>query len=334
MNSKQNRLEFLDVAKGIGMLCVILGHLSMNRINTVVFTFHMPLFFLIGGYLFKPQESKLLFKKKFKQLLYPYYFTCLCIVGLSILKNIVLRRYDSLLPDLFDWIYAALYASGNNYSKPFYIKSIGAIWFLWAMFLCVLIYNTIVDKKYKWIWVGIIAAIGFISSKLVWLPLSVQSAMFALIFFYIGHLAKEKNVLGHITKKKAFTALVVWLVCMYITKGKFYLVGNYSLNLLIDILGALAGSYVVIFVSIIIEKIDVFKRLFVFWGRNSLVMLCAHIVELTFIPWNRIWGIVGIQNIVLVVICTTLAKLIWCTVIIKCIAYLKSLKLSYTSKRA
>ena len=44
------RNKTLDIAKGIAMISIILGHLSVWRINCVVFTYHIPIFYLITGY--------------------------------------------------------------------------------------------------------------------------------------------------------------------------------------------------------------------------------------------------------------------------------------------
>lgn len=55
MNSEaitNNRLSYMDIAKGFGILCVIAGHMGNETINRFVFSFHMPLFFLISGYFY------------------------------------------------------------------------------------------------------------------------------------------------------------------------------------------------------------------------------------------------------------------------------------------
>lgn len=49
------RLDYLDVAKGIGILLVILGHCQLGRIgraHSLIYSFHMPLFFFISGVCF------------------------------------------------------------------------------------------------------------------------------------------------------------------------------------------------------------------------------------------------------------------------------------------
>ena len=50
----KGRIEWIDFAKGIAMLCVILGHLGSDLANRVVFGFHLTVFFLLGGYTLKP----------------------------------------------------------------------------------------------------------------------------------------------------------------------------------------------------------------------------------------------------------------------------------------
>ena len=50
MKTKITRLQYIDIAKGIAMICIILGHLGNASINRIVFTFHVPIFFFITGY--------------------------------------------------------------------------------------------------------------------------------------------------------------------------------------------------------------------------------------------------------------------------------------------
>ena len=42
---KENRLEYMDVAKGIGILAIIIGHAN-SMFEKWVFPFHVPLFLL------------------------------------------------------------------------------------------------------------------------------------------------------------------------------------------------------------------------------------------------------------------------------------------------
>lgn len=53
------RNSVIDIAKGIGIILVILGHLVSyeDYISSYIFSFHMPLFFFITGYLTKDNSD-------------------------------------------------------------------------------------------------------------------------------------------------------------------------------------------------------------------------------------------------------------------------------------
>ena len=56
----KERDKSIDIMKGILIFFVIIGHYpSINeRIQSIIYWFHMPLFFMISGYLFKKKKIK------------------------------------------------------------------------------------------------------------------------------------------------------------------------------------------------------------------------------------------------------------------------------------
>lgn len=53
MEKAKQRFDFIDVAKGIGMLFVIYAHVNYNKAVLIpIYSFHMPLFFIISGMMF------------------------------------------------------------------------------------------------------------------------------------------------------------------------------------------------------------------------------------------------------------------------------------------
>lgn len=41
--------NWIDIAKGIGIILVVIGHtIGSQRVNDIIYTFHMPLFFILG----------------------------------------------------------------------------------------------------------------------------------------------------------------------------------------------------------------------------------------------------------------------------------------------
>lgn len=58
----KGRDETIDVLKGIAILLVVLGHIAAApKLTSVIYSFHMPLFIFISGYL---AQHSLLFGKK------------------------------------------------------------------------------------------------------------------------------------------------------------------------------------------------------------------------------------------------------------------------------
>lgn len=46
------RVSWIDIAKGLGIIFVVMGHSDNPVAQKYFFWFHMPLFFIISGYLF------------------------------------------------------------------------------------------------------------------------------------------------------------------------------------------------------------------------------------------------------------------------------------------
>lgn len=194
ISKTDDRLHWVDVARGLAMLCVILGHMGLINANYIIYSFHMPLFFMIAGYFQKKQDSTMFIKKKARLLLIPYLFTGAVLIFSTQLNNtakIVLHRDDasSSLYLLKEWVKAIILGSGAR--KDFiFIRSdivVGAIWFLLALFFAQVIVNLLIDKKYGFLSTVLIAVIGIISAKFIWLPLSIQAGAAAAIYVAVGH---------------------------------------------------------------------------------------------------------------------------------------------------
>ncbi len=123
------RLEHLDMAKGIGIFFVALGHMEDIATGTRVWisSFHMPLFFIISGILMAVKDEpdkdfKESVTKRFRGLIIPYLWFSLSyfiidIGNLNVVHNIDLHTF---IVDTID-------------SVTFYGMSV--LWFLPALFL-------------------------------------------------------------------------------------------------------------------------------------------------------------------------------------------------------
>lgn len=293
MNSKK-RIHYLDIAKGISMIAIIAGHMGNGAINQFVFTFHVPIFFLISGYFMNAAEDDGAFiKKKARQLLLPYAITSVCIIlGAAISSWITDHNASQVLSTVKYWFLAAIYGSGTfEYNGAFHIGIIGAIWFLLALFFSLILVKYFIRQQYAFMLVLICSYIGFKTRDMFWLPLSVQAGLFSSVFVYCGYKMKEMKLLER-SESSPLTvgAALLWFVCILFC-GRFYVVTNYCENGILDVLGALAGSYIVILLCRRMERaFPDLSKIFIFLGENSLVLLCAHIFDLDVLSlyWNSI----------------------------------------------
>lgn len=121
IEKNNGRIGWIDAAKGIGILLVMLGHCYLDSKFTFWFySFHMALFFFLSGITFSIKGNYISFlKKKIKSLLIPYIFfvviTMFCNgilavthgtsynVGEVLLSYIIQKRYTLL------WFIACLF---------------------------------------------------------------------------------------------------------------------------------------------------------------------------------------------------------------------------------
>lgn len=87
---KAARLSYIDMAKGFAMLLVIIGHCTYSDKELVgwLYSFHMPLFFALSGFTFRPEKYNSLgkvIKAKFRQLVIPYFFFSVVLWALCLL---------------------------------------------------------------------------------------------------------------------------------------------------------------------------------------------------------------------------------------------------------
>lgn len=82
MAQTKARLPWVDVARGYGILAIILSHvLTGHPVSKWLFTFHVPLFFFLSGYLFRDGKAfSGFFKGKLRHLVLPYFSLGLCVV--------------------------------------------------------------------------------------------------------------------------------------------------------------------------------------------------------------------------------------------------------------
>jgi fucose 4-O-acetylase-like acetyltransferase len=143
--SLMSRSNFLDYLKGIAIFLVVWGH-SIQHLNTgietsknelfmFIYSFHMPLFMTISGYLFAFSKKRKIFemmvKIKSKQLLLPMLYWAVPMVFLLFYKEFLSG----------DFVQSAIYFIKSYISiLPYYL------WFLWALFVISILVSLVANK--------------------------------------------------------------------------------------------------------------------------------------------------------------------------------------------
>ncbi len=318
------RKSYIDVARGICMICIVLGHLGNPFINRFVFTFHLPVFFIITGYFFNPEVSfKNLAVKRFRGLIIPYFFACACILVsyFSINTFILHSNLTDVILSMKRIVISVFWGAGDSWEKPFQIPGIGAIWFLWATFWACLIFYYLLKippVKRALIICGLFIFARWSVNHIGFAPLSIQPALSALLFIYVGYLWRcyEPEIRKTPVSVKALTAVLASLLWIqFICEFKsFWLVHSDYGRGFTDVISSFAASFLVLAISYAAdEKCGRLLTPVKLLGRYSVIALCAHIIELNTFPWSNIVEILtGGNSQYLIALCLKFfLKLCW-----------------------
>lgn len=296
----------LDIMKGIGIITVIAGHTKPDYISAQIITsFHMPLFFIISGYLYKHNNNyKIKIRHDFSRLLIPYLVTSIITLFTFLL---ITDHHQSIL---IHFAKAIFHADTQDHTSLIWahIPKIGPIWFLFALFWCKIVYNT-TDHYFnssKYIVVIIISIIAVIIDRyIINLPFSILPGLSAMIFYLIGEHIHHNGI----NKITVVICACCWIIHIFFSQINMCIC-MYKLYP-IDICGAIFGTIVIFHLSKAMQKIHILSNTFAYFGRMSLVILCAHTYEWSLLNLNEKLGehIWTTRFIVEVVICISLTYL-------------------------
>lgn len=295
---EKKRYEYLDMAKGIGIILVVLGHIVYTEPHIMVWisSFHMPLFFVVAGVIMAlsgGEISDLRFEigKRAKGLLVPYLWFSLIDFILDI-GNVLLGKID-----------VHTFVVNIISSVTFYGKSV--LWFLVALFLAQ-VYFLFLRRYLKnylvIIGVVVIAAISYGGKLLLEEAykaneniLAITSAVnfgrtfvragitlpFLAAGFYIWLLVdiilkrvnaekiKFKRLIGLFIGVALLAVNIICAMANWSVDTNNLILGNPALYYV----GGIMGSFAVV---IICKNLPVI-RIITYFGRNSLVVMATHL---------------------------------------------------------
>jgi acyltransferase len=279
----KHRVHWIDIARGIGIILVLYGHLFVSdKNNYLIFAFHMPLFFFISGLVFKPTSKSLweITKKYFKQLLIPYYIFAILTYAFTLLSQ---TAGDVSLGGIGYQLFGMLYGSGSDGMLGYNV----VLWFLPCLFITKLTFATITKKvsQTKTL-LGVLVVCGvsgyLLSLYVPWLklPFNFEIALTGLTFFGAGYLLNiNKQLFNIFAKQQALLAVTAMLFTIVIATLHYHATGtkvdlrsNQLNNFFLFYLGSFGGIITWITISRIIRK----NAMLEYIGRHSIIIFAWH----------------------------------------------------------
>jgi polysaccharide biosynthesis protein PslL len=275
------RLAWIDVLKGIGILSVVAGHIYGGVLGDMIFLFHMPLFFVMGGMLYRsPSSDRAFLKQKTIHLLIPY-ISFLVLLStkdvVAALLHILKSPSLATISDLFQIVGIAVY--GGRLLQGW----TGVFWFVTCFFLTQQLFHLLYSRCSRTGWL-ICGAIAFGVSSFnaqffpqVSFPWNVNVVFAALPFFgfgfYLKQIQLQKMVYG---MAAAMTAIALWLISngyeiSYNMKGSGYgiplVTPIFSMALIISLIGLS---------KLIAQYLGLLQKGLAYLGAASMVIMYLH----------------------------------------------------------
>lgn len=266
------RLESFDILKGIGILLMIVGHLLMGqgtRIFDFIYSFHMPLFFIVTGYFYKQEPLSTLIKKNRDQLLFPYLVMCFIIIVLTQIQQPHEYEVDLIRT----------------------IKGMGPGWFLLSMFWARLWFHCILKitpRYYLGVSLIVSTIVCFIANYHTIPPsFSFFPSLVGLFFLSVGYYIRISSLLNFDKRySPIYTSLGVLFWLTISSYGKVRMSECIFKLSIIDFFGSILGTFIAYELSILIDRSNnSIRTILSNAGRYSLVILFFHSIDYCVSIW-------------------------------------------------
>lgn len=214
------RIKYIDISRAFAIFLIVFGHTIVHSLNChvvfkILYSFHVPLFFIISGYTFNSlnKDFKLFLRNKIVRILLPYFiWAFLFLIPYYIFGG----NINSLLGN------SGSFNLGNNLLNIIYgvgcsfaLKQNTPLWFLPALFtmeVCFFYICKVKKDKARFIILLLLAFLGIISSSCITvvLPFGLNTFLNIGFFFYLGFILKNYDLLDRLYKFNiiAFTTFI------------------------------------------------------------------------------------------------------------------------------
>lgn len=271
-----NRIRYLDWAKGLAIIFVIFGHVVTKKIffRNWFYSFHLPLFFIISGILIavKLQNKNIKdfdIKKKIINIMKPYFITSVFITIILYFENLL--KITVVKETFFD-----------NIRNMLVFLGVKATWYLPCLAICLLLFYFLIkhiNSKEKVLFISLcLFLMPFLFSNIDIDGIKILFRSFVGLFFLcIGYYGKD-----YIEDVKPSIFIIIILLIINIFSSYFMgSVDLWSLKMAEPVLyltSAVSGTLAIIFVFKRLSETKLKLKLLNFIGQNSLLYFSTHIV--------------------------------------------------------
>lgn len=299
------RIDWIDYTKGIGIILTIVGHtvrqgLLGGAARALIFSFHMPLFFMLSSLTYNYVEDVDVFRNKTKKSARHLLMPVVSVTMIYIFWRVI--HEPSLVISLPYWkavIYQIIIGSGvDEYIGNYKVNALGIPWFFFALFIGRTAYHYIRIKQHDMFIIStMITLIGIsLGRNDGYLPFSMDIALAVFLFLWVGDKMKTTYP-EQASLSLAGLSFVIWIFTLaFLVPNKqwTYLelaVRRYSL-FPISYICAITGTFLFCEIGKYISKMGgIFVPLKII-GKYSLDLLLIHHLDSM---WFALWAVEGRQ---------------------------------------
>jgi len=280
----QPNIYFINVAKSLAIASVVMGHLPVEeRLSAFINSFHIPLFFIISGYLLHTEGITFIqfAIKKLRTLIVPYYVFA---VITFIIWYLVGRKFGGDADGGYDTFQYLVGVALAFPSKDFIGFNL-PLWFLPSLFCAALLMYPILRIKnvvLQAVVVGCCCMAGFLwhAAGGAGLPLGCDVSLFAVLFLFVGKKAAQLSPVLRLSPLLRFSlailSIALCVIVSQINAGEEHVdMYRYHFNnVMLFLITAFSGSAAVLLFSAMLPEIKPFN----FFGRNTIVIMSLNLL--------------------------------------------------------
>lgn len=187
-----NRIAWLDSAKGYAICLVVTGHaVTSGALHDLIYLFHIPLFLMMTGVLYKPTRPGILLRTQ-SSIYLPLYLIYLLVFGIPFQSYVIAK--SSGQPHL-DFAFISSVAADLAYGGTRLRGALAAFWYLPCLMLAQQLYNFLyIAAGLDWLKlclaVVLTATLGVFISPILADPFNPEDiwvCLIAVLFLGAGH---------------------------------------------------------------------------------------------------------------------------------------------------